>query len=109
MITTSGSRPTEDPPAPVQSLQPSEASAPEAPQQDRPATALPAPRRLFVVAILAALLGFGITLSFGSPDHSPKPHGVRIAVAAPRAVSSGLAAGLERAEPGGFDAVRVSS
>ena len=40
-------------------------------------------RGLFIVAVLAAVLGLGITLSFGYADHAPRPHGVRIAVAAP--------------------------
>jgi hypothetical protein len=67
----------------------------------------PSPRRLFAVAIVAALLGLGITLSFGYADHDPRPHGVRLAVAAPAAVRARLAAGLQQAEPGGFDLVGV--
>jgi hypothetical protein len=58
--------------------------------------------------VFAAILGLGITLSFGYADHDPKPHGVRIAVAAPPAVRAHLAAGLQRAEPGGFDVVGVA-
>ena len=67
------------------------------------------PRRLFAVAVFSAILGLAITLSFGYADHDPRPHGVRIAVAAPPAVRAHLAAGLERAEPGGFDVVGVGS
>jgi hypothetical protein len=66
-------------------------------------------RRLFAVAVFAAVLGFGIALSFGYADHHPRPHGVRIAVAAPPAVRAHVAAGLERAEPGGFDVVSVAT
>jgi len=66
-------------------------------------------RRLFAIAVFAAVLGFGITLSFGYADHAPRPHGVRIAVAAPLAVRSYVAAGLERAQPGGFDVVGVGT
>jgi hypothetical protein len=66
-------------------------------------------RRLFAIAVFAAILGLGITLSFGYADHHPRPHDVRIAVAAPPAVRAHLAAGLERAQPGGFDVVGVAS
>ena len=67
----------------------------------------PSPRRLFAIAVFAALLGLVITLSFGYADHDPKPHGVRIAVAAEPAVRARVAAGLGHAEPGGFDLVGV--
>jgi len=74
---------------------------------DPPATpGAPSPRRLFAIAAFAAILGLGITLSFGYADHAPKPHGVRIAIAAAPAVSAKVAAGLEHAEPGGFHLVR---
>ncbi len=66
----------------------------------------PSPRRLFAIAAFAAILGLGITLSFGYADHDPKPHGVRIAIAAAPAVSAKVAAGLQHAEPGGFRLVR---
>jgi hypothetical protein len=66
-------------------------------------------RRLFAVAVFAAVLGLVITLSFGYADHAPRPHGVRIAVAAAPAVRAHVAAGLERAQPGGFDVVGVGS
>ncbi len=69
----------------------------------------PSPRPLFAIAVVAALLGLAITLSFGYADHAPRPHGVRLAVAAPSAVRAKVAAGLEHAEPGGFDLVSVSS
>lgn len=68
-----------------------------------------APRRLFVVAFLAALIALAFTLSFGYADHAPRPHDVKIAVAAPAAISAKLASGLERAEPGGFKLIAVSS
>ena len=42
------------------------------------------PRRLFAVAVAAAVVGLVLTLSFGFADHSPAPHGVRLAVAARR-------------------------
>ena len=69
---------------------------------------VPSPRRLFAIAILAAVLGLGITLSFGYADHAPEPHDVRLAVAASPAVRAAVAAGLERAQPGGFDLVGVA-
>jgi hypothetical protein len=62
-----------------------------------------------VIALLAALLGLGITLSFGYADHAPQPHQLKIAVAAPAAVSSRLAAGLRHAAPGGFKLIDVGS
>jgi hypothetical protein len=62
-----------------------------------------------VIAILAAVLGLGITLSFGYADHAPKPHNVKVAVAAPGAVSAKLAAALQHAAPGGFKLVDVGS
>jgi hypothetical protein len=69
----------------------------------------PNPRRLFIVAVAAAFVGFVITLSFGYADHDPKPHDVRVAVAAPPGVRATVAAGLERVKPGGFDLVSVPS
>jgi hypothetical protein len=80
-----------------------------APAPQRSASPPRGPRRLFVVAVLAALLGLGITLSFGYADHAPRPHGVRVAVAAPPAASAKLAEGLQHAEPGGFKLVDVSN
>ena len=67
----------------------------------------PSPRRLFAIAVVAAVLGLVITLSFGYAEHDPKPHGVRVAVAAPPAVRAKVAAGLQHAEPAGFDVVSV--
>jgi hypothetical protein len=69
----------------------------------------PSPRRVFVVAVAAALLCFIITLSYGFADHAPAPHGVRLAVAAPARVVAGLAAGLAHAVPGGFTVVAAPS
>jgi hypothetical protein len=63
----------------------------------------PSPRRLFAIAVLAALLGLGITLSFGYADHDPRPHEMPVAVAAAPAVRAGLATRLRHVEPGGFD------
>ena len=54
---------------------------PDTPRPDRQ----PSPRRLFAVAVAAAVFGFVLTLSFGFADHAPAPHGVRVAVAAPAA------------------------
>src|SRR3984957_4516565 len=67
------------------------------------------PRRLFAVAVAAAVAGLILTLSFGFADHSPAPHGVRLAVAAPAGLVRGLAAGLTRAAPGGFTVVAAPS
>jgi ABC-2 family transporter len=91
--------------------------SPSDPNAERPPT-LPenrvppagqSPRRLFAIAVFAALLGLGITLSFGYADHDPKPHDVRVAVAAAPAIRAKLAVGLQHAEPGGFDLVSVPS
>jgi hypothetical protein len=71
--------------------------------------AIPSRRRLFAIAVLAGLLGLGITLSFGYADHDPKPHNVRVAVAATPAVRAKLAAGLRRAAPSSFDLVTAAS
>jgi len=60
-----------------------------------------------VIAVVAAMLGLGITLSFGYAEHDPKPHEVRVAVAAAPAVGAQLGAGLRHAAPGGFDLVSV--
>jgi hypothetical protein len=62
----------------------------------------PSQRRLFAIAVAAALVGFILTLSYGYADHAPAPHGVRLAVAAPAAAVRGLTAGLAHAAPGGF-------
>ena len=71
--------------------------------------AIPDPRRLFAIAVLAGLLGLGITLSFAYADHDPKPHDVRVAVAATPAVRAKLAAGLRHAAPRSFDLVPTAS
>ena len=87
-------------------------SAPfEQPTSAAPSPALPqpGPRRLFVVAVLAAVVALAFTLSFGYADHAPRPHDVKVAVAAPAAVSAKLAKGLERAEPGGFELIDVAN
>lgn len=63
----------------------------------------PSPQRLLAVAVAAAVLGLAITLSFGYAEHDPKPHEVRLAVAAAPAVRAKVATGLQRAEPGAFD------
>jgi hypothetical protein len=67
------------------------------------------PRRLFAVAVAAAVAGFILTLSYGYADHAPAPHGVRVAVAAPAGFAAGLAAGLAHAAPGGFTVVAAPS
>jgi len=69
----------------------------------------PSPRRLFAIAVAAALVGFVLTLSFGFADHAPAPHGVRIAVAAPAGLLQGLTTGLAHAAPGGFTVVAAPS
>jgi len=69
----------------------------------------PSPRRLFGMAVGAALVSFVLTLSFGFADHAPSPHGVRIAVAAPAPFVHVLATGLGHAVPGGFTVVAEHS
>src|SRR5215469_5979533 len=69
----------------------------------------PSPRRLFAIAVAAAVVGFLLTLSFGFADHAPAPHGVRVAVSAPAGFAAGLAAGLAHAAPGGFTVVAAPS
>jgi len=69
----------------------------------------PPPRRLFAVAVAAAVVGFIVTLSFGYADHAPAPHGVRLAVAAPAGFVPELTTGLARAAPGGFTVVAAPS
>jgi hypothetical protein len=77
--------------------------------ENQPARRAPSPRGLFAIAAVAALVGLGITLSFGYADHDPKPHDVRIAVAAAPVVRAKLAAALQHAVPGGFELVSVPS
>ena len=67
------------------------------------------PRRLFAIAVAAAVVGFLLTLSFGFADHAPAPHGVRVAVAAPAGIAAGLTTGLAHAAPGGFTVVPAPS
>jgi hypothetical protein len=69
----------------------------------------PSPVRLFAISVAAALVGLILTLSFGFADHSPAPHGVRLAVAAPAGLTRELSAGLARADPGGFTVVAEPS
>jgi hypothetical protein len=87
--------------------------SPSDPNPDRPSNRVPtaaqSPRRLFAIAVFAAVLGLAITLSFGYADHDPRPHRVQLAVAAAPAVRAKLADGLQHAEPGGFDLVSVPS
>lgn len=85
------------------------AGRPPSPRERGVSTEIPSRRRLFAVAVFAALLGMGITLSFGYADHDPKPHDVRIAVAGAPPVRAKLAAGLDHAVPAGFALVSVSS
>ncbi len=67
------------------------------------------PHHLFGVAVLAAVIGLLITMSFAYADHAPTPHGVRLAVAARPAVVGELGAGMDRVQPGGFQLIDVSS
>lgn len=69
----------------------------------------PSPRRLFAIAVAAALVSFLLALSYGFADHAPAPHGVRVAVAAPAGITAGLATGLAHAAPGGFTVVAEPS
>ena len=69
----------------------------------------PSPRRLFAIAVAAAVVTFLLTLSFGFADHAPAPHGVRIAVAAPAGFVQELTAGLAHAAPGCFAVVAEPS
>jgi hypothetical protein len=69
----------------------------------------PSPRRLFAIAVGAAVAGFILTLSYGFADHAPAPHGVRVAVAAPAGFVQGLTTGLAHAAPGGFTVVAAPS
>jgi hypothetical protein len=69
----------------------------------------PSPRRLFAIAVAAAVVGFILTLSFGFADHAPAPHGVRLAVAAPAGFVHELTTGLAHAAPGGFNVVTAPS
>jgi hypothetical protein len=69
----------------------------------------PSPRRLFAIAVAAAVVSFVLTLSFGFADHAPSPHGVRIAVAAPADFVHELSTGLAHAAPGGFTVVAAPS
>ena len=99
-----GARPAADAGSPLKA-----GASPSAPAQPADLTDAGSRPRLFLVAILAAVLGFAITLSFGYADHDPRPHRLHVAVVAPAAVMIRLAAGLERAEPGGFTLLRASS
>jgi hypothetical protein len=78
---------------------------PHRPPSSRP----PSSRPLFALAIAAAVVSFILTLSYGFADHSPAPHGVRIAVAAPAGLAQRLTAGLAHAAPGGFTLVAAPS
>jgi hypothetical protein len=78
-------------------------------QASRPPHGQPSPRQLFAIAIAAAVISFGLVLSFGLADHAPAPHGLRIAVAAPAGIAAELATGLAHAAPGGFTVVTTPS
>jgi len=69
----------------------------------------PSPRRLFAIAMAAAVVSFVLALSFGFADHAPSPHGVRIAVAGPAGFAAELTTGLAHAAPGGFTVVAAPS
>jgi hypothetical protein len=66
-------------------------------------------RRLILVAIAAAVAGALLTLSFTYADHEPAPHGVRIALVAPRPATDHIAAALRQAAPGAFRVIAVPS
>jgi hypothetical protein len=78
---------------------------PKAPRAPEPVVG----RRLILVAVAAAIAGALLTLSFTYADHSPAPHGVRIAVVAPAQVTARVTAGLRRAAPGAFRVVSMGS
>jgi len=82
---------------------------PSQPSPSQPSSRQPSPRRLFAIAVAAAVVSFILTLSYGFADHSPAPHGVRVAVAAPAGFVHGLTAGLAHAVPGGFTVVAAPS
>jgi hypothetical protein len=69
----------------------------------------PPGRRLILIAILAAIAGGLLTLSFSYADHEPAPHGIRVGLVAPAPVVTRVAAGLDRVAPGGFTVVRSAS
>jgi hypothetical protein len=79
------------------------------PPPRQPSQRQPSPRRLFAVAVAAAMIGFILTLSFGFADHAPAPHGVRLVVAAPPALVRGLSTGLAHKVPGGFTVITAPS
>ena len=79
------------------------------PAHGQPSYGQPSPRRLFAVAVAAAVVCFILTLSYGFADHAPAPHGVRVAVAAPAGFVARLATGLAHAAPGGFTVVAAPS
>ena len=87
---------------------PPQAPQRQAPQHQAPER-LPSPRRLFAVAVAAAVIGFILTLSFGFADHAPAPHGVRLAVAAPPRLVQELTTGLADKAPGGFTVLPAPS
>jgi hypothetical protein len=85
---------------------------PTPPPSAPPTTGGPAPipgRRLILIAIVAAVAGALLTLSFSYADHEPAPHDIRVAVVAPPAVTAHVAAGLDHAAPGAFHVVTAPS
>jgi hypothetical protein len=66
-------------------------------------------RKLVLIAIVAALAGGLLTLSFAYADHAPAPHDIRVAVVAPPAAVAHVAHGLNLAAPGGFDVIGLPS
>jgi len=85
---------------PAATASPAEPTPPAATLPSRPPRG--PSRRLMLIAVLAAVAGGLLTLSFSYADHSPRPHDIRIAVVAPRPVVARVAAGLDHALPGGF-------
>ena len=61
------------------------------------------------MAVAAAVLGLGITLSFGYAEHDPRPHEAAPRWPPPPRTCHIRAAGLQRAEPDGFDLVSAPS
>lgn len=66
-------------------------------------------RRLLPPLLGGTLLACAFVGLFTAAVHAPTPNDVRVAVVAPAPLQARVAAGLDRAAPGGFDLVRYGS
>src|SRR4051794_40493153 len=66
-------------------------------------------RRMLTLTLAASIFSMLFILSYGYAIHSPRPHSLRLAVAASHATTNAVRDGLNKALPGGFSVHEVAT